>query len=235
MLTFLDSHSEFPDTSEALDEPNGLLAAGGDLHPDRLLQAYRRGIFPWYDPSQPVLWWTPDPRSILLPEELHVSRSLRRTLRKNHFRLSVDKHFAAVIHACAGERKDATGTWIDPSMERAYNRLHRMGVAHSIEVHDASGGPAGGLYGVAMGGAFFGESMFSWQTDASKVALVGLVDILRRGGFSLIDCQVESEHLNSLGARNISRLDFETRLAQTVDQVMITDIWHLPESCGGLL
>jgi leucyl/phenylalanyl-tRNA--protein transferase len=235
MLTFLQDNVDFPDSSEALDDPNGLLAAGGDLHPRRLLQAYRRGIFPWYDPSQPILWWTPDPRSVLFPDELHISRSLRKTLRKNHFFLSVDKHFDAVIHACAGPRKDALGTWIDLPMERAYNRLHHMGVAHSIEVHDASAELVGGLYGVAMGGVFFGESMFSTRTDASKVAFVGLVHIMQRSGFSMIDCQIESGHLNTLGARNISRLDFESRLAQTVDQETNSDIWHLPESSGGLL
>lgn len=234
-LKHLDNSEEFPPTSEALKDPNGLLAVGGDLLPHRLLKAYRQGIFPWYEAPQPVLWWSPDPRSVLFPEELHISRSLRKTLRKNQFRLSVDQHFDEVIHNCAGDRLQADGTWIDPAMERAYNRLHHMKIAHSVEVLDDSGHLVGGLYGLAMGRVFFGESMFSKTADASKVAMVGLVGILRRGGCHMIDCQVESDHLNSLGARNIPRLDFEARLAHTVDQAVDTDIWHLPDSSGGLL
>ena len=225
----------FPPTSEALDYPNGLLAVGGDLSPRRLIEAYTQGIFPWYEDPQPVLWWTPDPRSVLFPGELHISRSLRKTLRKNRFRLSVDRHFEKVMRQCAQLRGDGLGTWIGDDMLDAYCDLHHIGHAHSVEVYNEDGQLVGGLYGIALGRAYFGESMFSEETDASKVALVGLVDILTRGGFQVIDCQVESEHLNSLGARNISRLDFEALLAQTIDNAHDQDIWQLPGTCGELL
>lgn len=231
----LDSDSDFPPSCEALDEPNGLLAVGGELSSQRLLGAYRRGIFPWYEEPQPVLWWTPDPRSVLFLDELHISRSLRKTLRMNGFQLAVDGQFSRVMRECAILRGDGLGTWIDEEMTTAYARLQAQGFAHSVEVLDTDGALVGGLYGVALGQVFFGESMFSRQTDASKVALVALISVLRRGGFHMIDCQIESEHLNSLGARNISRLDFEQRLAQTVDIEMDADIWRLPASCGELL
>jgi len=231
----LHEHSDFPPSREALEYPNGLLAVGGELSSQRLLSAYRRGIFPWYEEPQPVLWWTPDPRSVLFPDELHVSRSLHRTLRRDAFRLAVDTRFPVVMRACAGLRGDGLGTWIDEPMIDAYTQLHRQGYAHSIEVLDSAGRLVGGLYGVSLGRVFFGESMFSKRSDASKVALVALVSILRRGEFDLIDCQVESDHLNSMGARNIDRLDFERRLAQTVDIETPTDIWQLPATCGGLL
>ncbi len=224
----------FPATSEALDYPNGLLAVGGELSPKRLIAAYQRGIFPWYEEPQPVMWWSPDPRSVLFPAELHVSRSLRKTLRQNRFSLSVDRHFEDVLDGCAAARRDGPGTWIGEAMKSAYARLHKQGIAHSIEVLNASGELAGGLYGVALGRIFFGESMFSTQTDASKVALVGLVDILTRGGFQLIDCQVESEHMNQLGARNLDRLDFEQWLAHTTPMESDADIWQLPDQCGTL-
>lgn len=226
---------EFPPTCDALDEPNGLLAVGGELSVSRLLSAYRRGIFPWYDDPQPVLWWTPDPRLVLFPNELHISRSLRKTLRADAFRLGVDTQFSAVMRACAQLRGDGLGTWIDDAMLVAYGELHALGYAHSIEVLDDKGELVGGLYGVSLGGVFFGESMFSRRTDASKTALVGLVDILTRGGFHMIDCQVASDHLLSLGARCISRLDFEKRLAQTVDLDMDERIWQLPATSGALL
>lgn len=234
-LRRLESESDFPPSEEALDEPNGLLAVGGDLSPQRLLTAYRHGIFPWYEEPQPVLWWTPDPRSVLLPDELHISRSLRKRLRRDDLALSVDRHFTRVMRECATLRGDGLGTWIDEEMISAYTVLFQQGIAHSVEVMDQQGVLAGGLYGVALGRVFFGESMFSRQNDASKVALVALVDILRRGSFHMIDCQVESDHLNSLGARNISRLDFERRLAQTVDMESDENIWRLPVTCGGLL
>lgn len=231
----LKTGRDFPPSSDALDYPNGLLAVGGELTPDNLLAAYRRGIFPWYEEPQPVLWWTPDPRSILLPEDIHISRSLARTLRRGSFRLAVDQHFSRVMRECAVLRGDGLGTWIDEEMVRAYSQLHQLGYAHSIEVLDAEGALAGGLYGVALGGVFFGESMFSKVTDASKVALVALVSILRRGDFHMIDCQVESDHLNSMGAHNIDRLDFEQRLAQTIDMEIDPGIWQLPATCGDLL
>jgi len=231
----LDNDSDFPPTSEALDDPNGLLAVGSDLTPQRLLAAYRRGIFPWYEEPQPVLWWTPDPRSVLFPQALHISRSLRKTLRRNALYLAVDQQFTRVMHECAQLRGDGLGTWIDDAMITAYSELQAQGHAHCIEVLEEDGALVGGLYGVALGRVFFGESMFSRVTDASKVALVALVDILRRGGFQMIDCQVESDHLNSLGACNINRLDFERRLAQTIDIETDPGIWHLPTTCGGLL
>lgn len=231
----LHTGDSFPPTSDALDYPNGLLAVGGDLTPARLLDAYSKGIFPWYEEPQPVLWWTPDPRSVLLPDKLHVSRSLRKTLRRNQFRLSVDTCFEQVMRNCAQLRCDGLGTWIGDDMLAAYCDLHHIGHAHSVEVFSAEGELVGGLYGIAIGRAYFGESMFSQVTDASKVALVALFDILKRGDFGLIDCQVESEHLNSLGAENISRLDFELLLAQTTDIDHDPGIWRLPATCGELL
>jgi leucyl/phenylalanyl-tRNA--protein transferase len=231
----LGEADEFPPTGNALDYPNGLLAAGGDLSPRRLLSAYRRGIFPWYDDPQPILWWTPDPRSVLFPEQLHISRSLRKVLRRDRLRLAVDTRFREVMRHCAELRGDGLGTWIGEDMVGAYSRLHELGYAHSVEVLDQHGQLVGGLYGVALGKAYFGESMFSRIPDASKVALVALVDILQRGGFKLIDCQVESDHLNSMGAQNISRLDFEALLEQTVDLEPEQCIWQLPATCGDLL
>ena len=234
-ITHLDRDTDFPPTSNALEHPNGLLAIGGELTAPRLLEAYRRGIFPWYEAPQPVLWWSPDPRSVLFPDELHVSRSLRRTIRKNAFKLAVDRQFVRVMRACAVTRRRGAGTWIDEAMIAAYCDLHELGCAHSVEILDGGGTLVGGLYGVSLGRVFFGESMFSRVTDASKVALVALVDILRRGGFHMIDCQVENPHLNSLGARCIDRLDFERRLAQTVDVEPEEVIWQVPANCGDLL
>jgi leucyl/phenylalanyl-tRNA--protein transferase len=234
-VPFLHGQADFPPSCEALENPNGLLAAGGDLSVPRLLAAYRRGIFPWYEAPQPILWWTPNPRSVLFPDELRISRSLRKTLKSNAFGLHADKQFAAVMQECAKPRREAGGTWIGEEMLAAYVGLHTMGFAHSVEVTDQDGTLVGGLYGVALGQIFFGESMFSRVADTSKVALVALVHILRRGSFQMIDCQVENNHLNSLGARNIDRLDFEQRLAQTVGVGTDSDIWQLPASCGDLL
>lgn len=235
MLTWLDPGDPFPPTTAALDEPNGLLAAGGRLDTPTLLAAYRSGIFPWYQAPQPILWWSPDPRSVLFPDALRVSRSLRRTLRRDRFLLAADRAFPEVMRACAAPRDTQGGTWIDNDMIRAYSELHAHGWAHSIEIHDQDGALVGGLYGLAIGGAFFGESMFSRVTDASKVALVALVSLLRARGGTLIDCQVSNPHLQSLGARDIPRLDFERRLAQTVDGPVDRSPWVLPPSCGGLL
>ncbi len=231
----LDEDLTFPPTGEALEEPNGLLAVGGDLSPQRLLAAYRLGIFPWYEEPQPILWWTPDPRSVLFPDELHISRTLRRTLRSDCFHVRADSRFDAVLEGCASLRGDGLGTWIGDAMITAYKALHTLGYAHSIEVFDREDHLVGGLYGVCIGRAFFGESMFSRVADASKVALVALVNIAQRGGIRLIDCQVESDHLNSLGARCISRLDFERCLAQTVEEETNAGIWRLSTGCGALL
>jgi len=191
-----------------LAREDGLLAVGGDLSPERLLLAYRHGIFPWYSPGEPLLWWAPDPRLVLFPAELLLSRRLARTVRQHRFRVTFDQDFPAVIEACAGPRRpEVQGTWIDPEMRNAYIRLHQLGYAHSVECwrQDAL---AGGLYGVSLGGVFFGESMFSRERDGSKVALVHLVELLTRWKFDLIDCQLPTAHLKSLGAREIAGADF---------------------------
>lgn len=197
-------------------EPNGLLAAGGDLSPERLLAAYRHGCFPWYQEGQPLLWWSPDPRTVLCPEELHVSRSLRKKLRQEVFDVTFDQAFRAVIEGCAGPRSYADGTWITTPMQDAYVTLHRLGVAHSVEVWQ-DGRLVGGLYGLAMGRLFFGESMFSHTTDASKVGFVTLVEHLRDWDFKLIDCQMPTQHLASFGARPIPRQVFAEALAKYLD------------------
>jgi leucyl/phenylalanyl-tRNA--protein transferase len=202
-----DPPEAFPPVERALEDPPGLLAAGGDLAPARLLAAYRRGIFPWYSPGQPVLWWSPDPREVLPLSALHVSRSLARTLRRAQFSLAVDTDFAGVIDACAAPRARSPGTWITPEMRAAYLRLHALGTAHSIEVRRGTQ-LVGGVYGVAIGRAFSGESMFSRVSDASKVALVALADWCRAHGHELIDCQLPSAHLRSLGSRPMPRSEF---------------------------
>lgn len=201
----------FPDTVEALAEPDGLLAAGGDLAPERLVMAYRSGIFPWYSAGQPILWWAPDPRSIVYPHALKISRSLRKTLKREQFAVTIDQAFEAVIRACAAPRGDHTGTWITDSMIDAYGVLHRRGLAHSIECW-AMDELVGGLYGIAIGRVFFGESMFSRMTDASKVAMVTLAAKLAHWDYELIDCQVHNPHLASLGAITIRRDEFNALL-----------------------
>lgn len=209
-LTWLapdDPVERFPPVSQALDDPQGLLAAGGDLSPERLRAAYRRGIFPWFSPGEPVLWWSPDPREVLVPAEMHVSRSLQRTMRRGLFRVTEDVAFGEVIAACAAARGERTGTWISPEMQAAYRELHRLGLAHSIEawVGDEL---AGGLYGVRQGRVFCGESMFSRRDDASKVALAWLVARCPARGIDLIDCQMPSAHLRRLGSRPLPRRQF---------------------------
>jgi leucyl/phenylalanyl-tRNA---protein transferase len=206
-----DSPERFPPLERALDEPQGLLAAGGDLSPARLLAAYQRGIFPWYSPGQPVLWWSPDPRAVLYPEEFRCSRSLAKTLRNRGFETSVNRDFAAVIAGCAAPRASGSGTWITPEMRAAYLELHRSGHAHSFETY-LDGHLAGGLYGVRLGRVFFGESMFSREPDSSKVALARLVEFCRTEDIIVIDCQLSSRHLESLGSRLIPRSDFQNLL-----------------------
>jgi len=210
----------FPDCSSAMHEPNGLLAAGGDLSPRRLLAAYRRGIFPWYEAGQPILWWSPDPRTILLPGSMHISRRLRRRLRSESFEVSVDQDFAAVVTACAnrgvtsesaGMRDGETGTWITPEMVSGYTRLHRLDHAHSLEIL-RQGDLVGGIYGVTLGRVFFAESMFSGVTDASKIALACLSGLLQRHRYAMIDCQLPSAHLTSLGCVEIPRVEFTRRI-----------------------
>lgn len=202
-----------------LASPEGLLAVGGDLRAERLLEAYRHGIFPWYNPDQPILWWSPDPRAVLFPSKLRVSRSLGKTLRQNKFEVTLDKAFREIISSCALPRSERVGhgTWITPEMIEAYCVLHERGLAHSVEAWK-DGKLVGGLYGVALGGAFFGESMFSRVTDASKVAFVQLVRQLELWGFVLVDCQLPSAHLSSLGAEEIRRSDFMERLEQALQQ-----------------
>jgi len=210
MITWLapdDPPDRFPSHEAALRDPSGLLAAGGDLKPERLLAAYARGIFPWYSPGQPVLWWSPDPREVLWPREFHRSRSLRRALRLRGFSLHEDRGFEAVVSACAAPRSRSPGTWITPEMKAAYCELHARGVAHSYEIWREDR-LVGGLYGVRLGRVFFGESMFSREADASKAALAGLVARSEALGIELIDCQLPSAHLRSLGSRPIPRHEF---------------------------
>lgn len=206
-----DDRLHFPPVEAAT--PEGLLAAGGDLSVERLLEAYRHGIFPWYNPGQPILWWSPDPRAVLYPDKLKVSRSLRKTLKRGHLCVTFDTAFRDVMLACAAPRAPSPGggTWITDDMVRAYCALHEQGMAHSVEVWEGRV-LAGGLYGVALGGVFFGESMFARATDASKVALVALANRLQRWGYRLIDCQVPSSHLASLGAEEIPRARFLAEL-----------------------
>ena len=207
-----DPEAPFPPVDQAETEPNGLLAVGGDLSPRRLLNAYAAGIFPWFSEGQPPLWWSPDPRTVLFPERLKISRSLRKTLRNRPLRVTFNQAFAEVMAGCAAPRRDDEGTWITGSMFDAYLALHRHGHAHSVEVWE-EGRLAGGLYGVAIGRVFFGESMFSGARDASKVALVRLAAFLSAHGFRLIDCQVYNPHLVSLGAEEIDRTTFIRLLA----------------------
>jgi leucyl/phenylalanyl-tRNA---protein transferase len=202
-----DAPADFPDVSEALDDPAGLLAGGGDLSSERLIAAYQRGIFPWYSPGQPVLWWSPDPREVLFPNEFHISRSLQRQLRRSPFRITEDLAFEQVVSACARPRDEIGGTWITPEMQSAYRELHRLGVAHSIEVWSGDL-LAGGLYGVRTGAVFCGESMFSQQSNASKAALAWLARVAPERGIRLIDCQMPSAHLRSLGSRPLPRAQF---------------------------
>lgn len=206
-----DPESPFPPTDQALHNPQGLLAIGGDLSPARLINAYRQGIFPWYSDEQPILWWSPSPRCVIFPADVHVSRRLQRRYNQGHFSLTADQSFAEVIEACAEPRPDQEGTWITSDMRRAYVHLHALGVAHSVEVHVGSE-LAGGIYGLALGRVFFGESMFSRQADASKIALVALCRQLHQWGFTLLDCQVSNPHLLTMGAQEISRREFNRYL-----------------------
>lgn len=207
----------FPPLEAALREPNGLLAAGGDLTEARLLDAYRQGIFPWFSPGEPILWWSPDPRMVLIPEAFKLSRSLRKRLRRPDYEIRVDTAFEAVMRACAEPREGQSGTWITGAMIQAYRRLHEAGYAHSVETW-MEGRLVGGLYGIALGRVFFGESMFTRATDASKLALAHLVTQLGRWGFGLIDCQMVTAHLASLGARPIPRSEFRGRLDALASQ-----------------
>ena len=212
MIPLLGPSDPFPPVSRALTEPNGLLAAGGGLGVARLVDAYSRGIFPWYSEGDPVLWWCPDPRMVLDTSRLHISRSFGRRLRKRDFSITLDRAFADVLQGCAAPRRDETGTWLVPAMMRAYDRLFRVGLAHSGEVWFGDE-LAGGLYGIALGRMFYGESMFSRRTDGSKIALAYLCAQLARWDFPMIDCQMRTSHLASLGAREMPRSAFVARVA----------------------
>jgi leucyl/phenylalanyl-tRNA--protein transferase len=198
---------------QALREPPGLLAAGGDLSPARLLAAYERGVFPWYSAQQPILWWSPDPRMVLFPDEFKCSRSLRKTMRHGPFATRIDQAFGATIRGCAAPRRAGPETWLNTEMIDSYDQLHELGFGHSVETY-RDGQLVGGLYGIQLGRVFFGESMFSLERDASKVALARLVDECRARDIKVIDCQVASEHLASFGAREVSRSQFVTLLRQ---------------------
>lgn len=228
-LTVLNPNNpkqDFPPVTKALREPDGLLAIGGCLSQSRLLNAYRHGVFPWYNPGEPILWWSPDPRLVLFPDQLIISRSLRKTLRKATFSVTFDQAFNEVITACADPRKDSTGTWITTAVNSAYNQLHKAGFAHSVETWQDDK-LVGGLYGVALGQVFFGESMFHTQTDVSKVAFATLVEHLQSWGYRLIDCQVHTRHLESFGARQIDRNAFIKRLDQYCDIPVKPSAWHI--------
>lgn len=206
----------FPPAEEALDDPDGLLALGGNLSTERLLLAYRSGIFPWYSDDQPILWWSPDARCVLFPGEVHISRSLRRSLNQEHFRITADQAFARVIRLCAATR--AEGTWITGDMIASYSELYRQGIAHSIEAWNQKGELVGGMYGLAIGQCFFGESMFSLETNASKIVMVHLANQLREWDYKIMDCQVESQHLLTMGARVIPRSEFLSILSTYIDK-----------------
>lgn len=229
MIPWLQSDTPFPALETALNEPNGLLAAGADLSPQRLIAAYRRGIFPWYSPGQPILWWSPEPRMVLFPHELKVSRSLAKRLRRGDFEIRADTAFRSVMEACAtSPRPDQQGTWIVPELVTAYCQLHALGVAHSVETW-IDGKLVGGLYGVSIGRMFFGESMFHHVTDASKIAFAHLVQYLVKQGVGMIDCQMQTPHLASLGAREIAREEFISNLTTLVDLPGHYEPWELHE------
>lgn len=215
MIRLLTADTPFPPLEQALANPNGLLAAGGDLSPQRLLTAYQQGIFPWFSPGEMILWWSPNPRLLLFPREIRISRSLRKTLRKRHYEIRTDTAFTEVMQACAATRQGQSGTWIHPEIITAYTALHHQGIAHSVETW-IDGQLVGGLYGVAIGKAFFGESMFSHVTDSSKIALVHLAGQLAAWDYGLIDCQMKTNHLVSMGAREVLREWFAGYLEKLV-------------------
>lgn len=224
MITLLQADSPFPSVEAALSKPNGLLAAGGDLQPERLLDAYRHGIFPWFSEGDPILWWSPDPRMVLFPDEIRISHSLRKTLRKKQYDVRIDTAFEHVMRACALPREGQAGTWIQDEIIEAYVRLHKMGLAHSVETW-IDGELVGGLYGVSLGRMFYGESMFSSKTDASKIALAHLALQLNRWNFGMIDCQMNTSHLATMGAREIPRTQFVTRLTELIHYPDLATPW----------
>ncbi len=225
MIPLLRStHPSFPPLASALVEPNGLLAAGGQLDPEWILTAYRRGIFPWYSEGDPILWWSPDPRMVLRPEAIHIRRSLAKKLRNAEYEVRCDTAFGETVAACAAPRDQDGGTWIVPEMQAAYLALHELGWAHSVETW-IDGTLAGGLYGVAIGRVFYGESMFARRTDASKIALAHLARDLERRKFAAIDCQMVTTHLASMGASPMPRSKFELMLAASIDDAATPERW----------
>ncbi|MBI3903619.1 MAG: leucyl/phenylalanyl-tRNA--protein transferase [Nitrosomonadales bacterium] len=224
MIPLLHDDTPFPPVASALRAPNGLLAAGGNLTAARLLDAYRHGIFPWFNADDPILWWSPDPRMVLLPQEFRISHSLRKTLRNKIHEIRTDTVFEQVMRACAAPRGEDAGTWIHEDMIAAYSALHRMGYAHSVESWQ-DGILVGGLYGVAIGRMFYGESMFSRRSDASKAALAHLAAQLRLWNFGMIDCQMNTSHLASLGAREIPRSEFLHRLLELIHYPDTPTLW----------
>lgn len=238
MIPWLDATTPFPDVADALTEEDGapgLLAAGADLSPARLLDAYRHGVFPWFSEGQPILWWSTDPRMVLYTDRFRISHSLRKSLKKVHrsmqeggpLQIRFDAAFDQVIQACAGERRDSVGTWISPDIVRGYTALHRLGYAHSVELWDGEE-LIGGAYGVCIGRMFFGESMFAHVRDASKIALAYLVHFLRTQGVGMIDCQQETAHLASLGAVPIPRSEFIAHLRRAIEEPTIKQ-WQVPD------
>ena len=222
---FLDCRIRFPDPSEA--EPDGLLAVGGDLSPERLLLAYENGIFPWYSEGDPILWFSPDPRMVFLPGDFRFSKTLLKTVSSGKFSVRADTDFAAVVENCAQvQRKGQSGTWITEEMKAAYGRLHELGYAHSFETY-REGELVGGLYGVSLGGAFFGESMFHLETDASKVALFHLAQKCWESGFDFIDSQVPTDHMRTLGGREISRKEFLSTLESSLLKKTLRGVWEI--------
>jgi len=219
-----DPAAPFPPTRRALLQPNGLLAWGGDLSPERLLNAYRHGIFPWYSEGEPILWWTPSPRCVLFPDRMHLSRRTRRRYNQGGYQVRADGSFSEVIAACAAPREGQPGTWITPEIQRAFIRLHELGHAHSVEVFREER-LVGGIYGISLGRMFFGESMFSRETDASKIALVALCRQLHKWRFPLLDCQVANPHLKSLGAVSLPRGRFEQVLRHGLAQEFPPGAW----------
>ena len=210
-LPTMDGKEEFPPIEEALSEPNGLLAFGGDLQPETLIKAYSHGIFPWFSEQEPILWWSPNPRMVLFPEKLHLSRSFKRALKKTQYTVHFDRDFSGVINQCAKTRKDGLGTWITQEMKQAYQELHKQCIAHCLEI-DINGQLAGGIYGIALENVFYGESMFSTQTNGSKFALYELCSYLIKNKFKILDCQAHSDHLESMGAELISIRKFKEYL-----------------------
>ncbi|MGF1644584.1 MAG: leucyl/phenylalanyl-tRNA--protein transferase [Thiotrichales bacterium] len=210
-----DPNDQFPPVEKALKDPDGLLAVGGDLQPQRLLNAYRRGIFPWFEEGQPILWWSPDPRAVIHCDQLRISRSLRKSIKRGSYQVTLDTAFERVMRGCASPRKGSRGTWISPQMVSAYAALHRLGHAHSIEVWNAAGELVGGLYGVLLPKVFSGESMFSIEPDTSKIALVHLSEWLLQREITLIDCQLPNPHLTSMGATTLPRAEFVYNYLET--------------------